>query len=44
MVGEIRAWIREREDVVVAGPVESTPGERRLSVLHMDGTVTSMTT
>ena len=29
-VGEIRHWIRTSEDVVVAGPSESPPGERRL--------------
>ena len=28
--GELRAWLRSREDVVVAGPMESTPAERRL--------------
>ena len=26
--GELRAWIRAHEDVVVAGPVESSPAER----------------
>ena len=28
-VGEVRAWIREREDVLVAGPMESTEAEKR---------------
>ena len=27
--GELRAWIREREDVIAAGPMESTEAERR---------------
>lgn len=28
VVGELRAWAREREDVVQAGPMESTAAER----------------
>ncbi len=28
-VGEVRAWIREREEVLVGGPMESTEAERR---------------
>lgn len=27
-VGELRAWAREREEIVHAGPMESTPAER----------------
>ena len=27
--GEVRAWIRAREETVEAGPMESTPAERR---------------
>lgn len=29
IVGEIRAWVREHEEIVEAGPMESTPEERR---------------
>jgi len=28
IVGEVRAWMREREDIEAAGPMESTRGER----------------
>ena len=28
--GELRAWLRSAEEVVVAGPMESTPSERGL--------------
>ena len=31
--GELRAWVGSREEVVVAGPMESTPAERRLHAL-----------
>lgn len=34
VVGEVRAWLREREEVLAAGPKESTPGERRLSLIE----------
>ena len=35
VVGEIRSWIREHEEVFVSAPMESTAGERRLfSVLE----------
>jgi predicted DNA-binding transcriptional regulator AlpA len=30
LVGEIRAWLREREIIVVSGPMESTPGELKM--------------
>lgn len=29
VVGEIRAWLREHEEIVESGPMESTPEERR---------------
>lgn len=29
VVGEIRAWLRDHEEVIEAGPMESTPEERR---------------
>lgn len=32
--GEVRAWIREREEVPVGGPMESTDAEKRLGVLE----------
>jgi predicted DNA-binding transcriptional regulator AlpA len=28
VAGEIRAWIRDREEVEAGGPMDSTPGER----------------
>ncbi len=31
--GEIRAWLREHEEVVEAGPMESTSAERRLKAM-----------
>ena len=30
--GELRAWIRAHEEPLVAGPMESAPGERRVRV------------
>jgi hypothetical protein len=33
-VGEVRAWIREREEVIAAGPMESPAHERRLQVVQ----------
>jgi len=32
--GEVRAWIRDREEVVAGGPMESTEAEKRLEVLE----------
>lgn len=32
--GEIRAWLRDHEDVIAAGPMESTAAERRLQILE----------
>jgi len=32
--GELRAWIRAHEEVVSAGPMESSEGERRLQVVR----------
>lgn len=29
VVGEIRTWIRQHEEIIEAGPMESTPEERR---------------
>lgn len=29
VVGEIRAWLRQHEEIVEAGPMESSPAERR---------------
>jgi hypothetical protein len=28
--GEVRAWLRADEEIIAAGPMESTPAERRL--------------
>jgi len=30
--GEVRAWIRDQEETIAGGRMESTPGERRLHV------------
>jgi hypothetical protein len=38
--GELRAWIRAHETVVAGGPMESTPVERRLSVVPPTSTHT----
>ena len=32
-VGEIRAWLRDHEEVVEAGPMDSTAAERRLRAM-----------
>lgn len=34
-VGEVRAWVRDQEDVIVGGPMESTLEERRVHVAAM---------
>lgn len=32
--GEVRAWIRGREKVITAGPMESPPSERKIHVVQ----------
>jgi hypothetical protein len=31
--GEVRAWLRSHEEIIEAGPMESTPAERRLRAM-----------
>ena len=36
VAGEVRAWLRSEEDVLVAGPMDSTDTERRLTLVRGD--------